>query len=92
MNAQMTRVLDALMIAVNDLLCSIVNCETTIYSQHSLNGHLYEKGSSFRRTRCVGPYRISVILLCLNSILDGHLSKTENGDFEIVNEHLKSGF
>ena len=37
-------------------------------------GHLYSR----RRTPCVGPCRFSVILLYLNSLWDGHLTKMDS--------------
>ena len=44
--------------------------------------------TSIRRTPGGGPGRFLVILLQPNSLKDGHLLKTDNGHFEIVNGHL----
>ena len=43
-------------------LCCGLNL-SLVYSQLSLNGHLYKTDNSLRQTLCVGPSRLSVILL-----------------------------
>ena len=45
------------------------------YSWLSLNGHLYKMDTSVKRTLRIGPC-LSLLLL-LDSLLDGHLFKTD---------------